>query len=81
MVYEAQLSVGRPNAVGLQATLHVVPTNDLIRHDTTSEDCVCGPQSGPVLAGDGRRCWMVVHSSLDGREYTERGQQIPRERI
>lgn len=44
---------------------HVVPTNDLIDHDTI-DDCVCGPREELV---EGR--WVVVHHSLDGREKRE----------
>ena len=48
--------------------VHVIPVNDLIKHDTTDsdDDCVCGPdfqfESGSVL---------VLHHSLDGRELGE----------
>lgn len=54
--------------MSLETTLHVVPTNDLIEHDTSGEDCICGPRVGPAEAADGTRSWMVVHFSLDNRE-------------
>jgi len=49
--------------------LHVVPSGDLVGHDTeTSEpDCVCGPEVQPVERGDGGFGWLLVHNSLDGR--------------
>lgn len=50
-------------------TLHVVPRDDLVEHDCSTEqaDCVCGPT--PTLAQhegapDG---WLLVHHALDGR--------------
>jgi hypothetical protein len=52
-------------------TLHVVPTNDLIEHDTSEPDaCVCGPDPELVETDHGDR-WLIVHHSLDGREATE----------
>lgn len=51
-------------------TYHVRPVNDLIEHDTTSDDCICGPafELVPTDHGD---AWLVVHNSLDGRELGE----------
>jgi hypothetical protein len=48
----------------------VHPLNDLIAHDTTGADCVCGPSYERVdtVVGDG---WLVVHASLDGRELED----------
>jgi hypothetical protein len=51
--------------------LHVVPLNDLIKHDTVG-DCPCGPQPQSVKRDDGSIGWLQVHHSLDGREATER---------
>lgn len=53
------------------STVHVVPTNDLIDHDTTGDDCPCGPTTEPIMREDGSNGWMVVHHSLDGREKHE----------
>jgi hypothetical protein len=56
-------------------TQHVVPVNDLIRHDLT-EDCPCGPDAVPIKRDDGSVGWVIEHHSLDGREAhegTERG--------
>lgn len=51
--------------------LHVIPINDLIDHDTDSEDCVCGPEVEPVEREDGSFAYLIVHHSLDGRESRE----------
>lgn len=59
-------------------TLHVVPVDDLIEHDTSGqEDCACGPMSRPVKREDGSVGWVIVHSSLDGRELNEPDYQGP----
>lgn len=50
---------------------HVFPVNDLIEHDRTGDDCVCGPEVEPVERDDGSIGWLVVHHSLDGREERE----------
>lgn len=51
-------------------SIHVYPIDDLIEHELT-EDCPCGV--APELertTEDGDR-WVIVHSSLDGRELRE----------
>ena len=50
--------------------MHVYPVNDLIEHDTESEDCICGPRTDFVQTdhGDG---YIILHHSLDGREINE----------
>ncbi|MGC5019027.1 hypothetical protein [Micromonospora sp. DT47] len=54
------------------SSVHVVPVNDLITHDSSGgQACVCGPTEQPVKGEDGSVRWMVVHHSLDGREHTE----------
>lgn len=50
---------------------HVYPLGDLIEHDTTCDECVCGPTNVPVERDDGSIAWMIVHHSLDGRENNE----------
>ena len=50
---------------------HVHPVNDLIEHNTDSDDCMCGPTIEPVERDDGSFGWVVVHHSLDGRELAE----------
>ncbi|WP_350347247.1 hypothetical protein ABIQ69_11460 [Agromyces sp. G08B096] len=50
------------------STVHFVPDGDLIEHDITSDDCVCGPTTQPVEWDDGTTGWLVTHASLDGRE-------------
>ncbi|WP_174545597.1 hypothetical protein [Nocardiopsis dassonvillei] len=54
-------------------TLHVVPLDDLIEHDssTTDASCVCGPTTKPIKREDGSVGWVITHSSLDGRELRE----------
>jgi hypothetical protein len=49
---------------------HVVPTNDLIQHDTT-DNCPCGVRTEPVVRPDGTIRWLHIHHSLDGREQHE----------
>lgn len=52
-------------------TVHTIPVNDLIEHDTSGEQCVCGPETLPVECDDGSIAYNVVHHSLDGREIQE----------
>lgn len=52
------------------STVHVVPRNDLIEHDS-SEDCACGPTPEAVFRDDGSNGWVYTHHSLDGRERRE----------
>lgn len=49
---------------------HIVPRNDLITHEI-SQDCVCGPETIPVLHDDGTVSFMYTHHSLDDREKDE----------
>ncbi len=51
-------------------TLHVLPANDLIEHETT-DDCPCGVTTEPVEREDGSMGWLHIHHSLDGREAAE----------
>ena len=57
------------------ATVHVIPVDDLIEHDTADgagARCVCGPTTELVVSDvDGSDGWLIVHASLDGRELTE----------
>jgi hypothetical protein len=52
--------------------MHVRPRNDVIEHDTSSEepDCICGPEVRPVERDDGSIGYVIVHHSMDGREIT-----------
>lgn len=56
----------------MAATVHVTPLDDLVEHDTDSEEpsCVCGPKTVPIEL-DGSVAWAYVHASLDGREFAE----------
>ena len=45
-------------------TVHVVPTEDDIEHDTSGGDCVCGARTDPVFREDGSNGWVVVHRRL-----------------
>jgi hypothetical protein len=51
--------------------VHVYPINDLVEHDTDGGECICGPREKPVKAEDGSVDWLIVHHSLDGREFAE----------
>lgn len=52
-------------------TIHVIPLDDLIDHDTSGdEQCVCGPDTEHVPTDDGDG-WLITHHSLDGREQHE----------
>lgn len=51
--------------------IHVWPLDDLIEHDSESEDCPCGPLVEPVPRPDGSMGWVLHHHSLDGRELAE----------
>ena len=53
------------------ATVHVFPVNDIIEHNTDTDDCVCGPTVEPVMYDDGSCGLVIVHHSLDGREANE----------
>lgn len=52
-------------------TVHVIPLNDHVEHDTSGEPCVCGPDTEAVFRDDGSNGWLVKHHSLDGRELQE----------
>ncbi|MFD9721014.1 hypothetical protein [Streptomyces sp. NPDC059076] len=54
------------------STLHIVPVDDLIAHDTSTTEahCACGPETRPDPQDDGSMGWLLVHASLDGREHT-----------
>lgn len=49
--------------------MHVVPDRDMVEH--SPDDCICGPRTEPVKRENGSYGWMVIHSSLDGRELSE----------
>lgn len=53
--------------------VHVLPVNDLIEHEDEGDDCPCGVRTEPVKDEEtGAVGWLVVHSSLDGRERFEK---------
>lgn len=52
-------------------TIHTVPVNDLIEHDSDGGDCICGPTVVPIEREDGSIAWQMIHHSLDGRELDE----------
>jgi hypothetical protein len=56
---------------------HVIPSDDAIEHDTSGGDanCVCGPSTVRVGRSDGSDGWIIVHSSLDGRELSDEIRQ------
>lgn len=53
------------------STVHTIPVNDLIEHETDGDDCPCGPTVEPVFRDDGSNGWQITHHSLDGRETGE----------
>jgi hypothetical protein len=58
---------------------HTYPLGDLIEHDTSGPDCVCGPAVELVRNDDGTDAgWLYIHHSLDGREKREQAQIIHR---
>lgn len=66
----------------MSATVHVFPLEDLIEHDTESDECLCGPSLEAVQREDGSTGWMLTHHALDGREFAEHdytGPEIPKE--
>lgn len=62
-----------------EATLHVVPVDDLIEHDVSGEPCVCGDTLELFVGTAGATGSMRTHFSLDGREFGERGEDMPLE--
>jgi len=50
--------------------VHVMPIGDIVEH-VDSDECVCGPKMKPVSRDDGSIGWVILHSSLDGREMFE----------
>lgn len=54
-------------------TIHVVPVDDLIEHDSDGGECPCGPETVPIEREDGSIGWKVIHHALDGREHREEG--------
>lgn len=52
--------------------VHVYPLADLVAHDLTEGQCVCGPLVELHTRPDARDAYMYVHHALDGRERYER---------
>ena len=52
-------------------TLHVVPIDDLIEHQTDGDECICGPDCELVQRDDAPDMYLYSHHSLDGREIHE----------
>lgn len=54
--------------------VHVHPLDDVVEHDITSQECVCGPiveWVNPLTGVSYPAGPVVVHHSLDGRELDE----------
>jgi hypothetical protein len=49
--------------------VHVIPHDDLIRHEYC--DCPCGPDQELIPTDHGGDAYLVTHHSLDGREVYE----------
>jgi hypothetical protein len=54
---------------------------DEIEHDTSGGDCICGPDVEHIWCYGEVVAEVVIHHSLDGREFLERGEEIPKEAI
>lgn len=52
-------------------TWHVYPSGDTIEHETDGAECLCGPQTEVVRRDDGSVGWVILHHSMDGREFSE----------
>lgn len=44
--------------------VHVWPIDDLVDHDTDTDDCLCGPTVEPVPRPDGSTGWLLTHHAL-----------------
>lgn len=55
-------------------TVHIVPSGDLIEHDTDTfdADCVCGPTTEARKGDDGSVGWVLIHHALDARKTSAR---------
>lgn len=53
------------------SVVHILPIADLVDHEDTGSDCICGPSTETVRGDDGYIGWLVKHHSLDGREARE----------
>ena len=58
--------------INISNSLHIVPINDLIEHNTDSDECFCDPV---LYKSDGERT-IVKHNSFDGREQNERSTRM-----
>lgn len=67
------MSTKRWSALPVTAgVVHVVPINDLIRHDSSGgQPCVCGPTTEHLIGEGAATGQLVKHHSLDGRELRE----------
>lgn len=59
----------------MAAYAHAAPDDDLVVHDTSTGEpaCVCGPTIQLLAVNDGALppIQLIVHHSLDGREFEE----------
>jgi len=55
----------------MTSKIHTYPLGDIIEHDRSGEDCICGPEVVPVECKDGSINWHIIHHALDGREHAE----------
>lgn len=61
------------------STVHVYPNDDAVEHFTDGSDCLCDPDIEVVTSSAGNVGLLVIHHSLDGREFGERGESVPQE--
>ena len=48
--------------------LHLANTNDIVEHDISGAECICGPRYEAIPDEEDT---LVIHHSLDGREFKE----------
>ena len=64
-------SVGNARTWDESDRIDVIPLGDVVDHDTVTDDCVCIPRMELIKRANGADGWLVVHSSLDGREASD----------
>jgi hypothetical protein len=53
------------------ATVHVMPSEDLVEHDGDGDDCICGVTVEYLINQYGQAGKLILHHSLDGREFAD----------
>jgi hypothetical protein len=55
------------------AYIFIVPLNDIVLHEESSINCVCGPKLDVLEHPNGDVTHLITHISLDGRERPKIG--------